>query len=145
MLMYTVLDILMKFGFKCQNHIMILKLCISYGNSGNWYSRFGPLKSILSISVNFDLVLSIWSTLIHSVQFNDALRGEVCVEREVTLVTIMSYSQCNVGRFWIKLHIYLFILVLYFFFNNICNEFTYICVLFKSFKTYRGWTVCKNY
>ena len=35
MLMYTVLDILMKFGFKCQNHIMILKLCISYGNSGN--------------------------------------------------------------------------------------------------------------
>lgn len=91
-----------------------LKLCISYGNSGNWYSQFGPLKSILSILVNFDLVLSIWSSSIHSVQFNDALGGEVCVKREVTSVTIMSYSQHNVGRFWIK-YKFSYILVLYFF------------------------------
>ena len=56
-----------------------------------------------SSSVNFGPLLSIQSILVNSVYFDDALRGEVYVERWVTLLTIMSHSQCNVDNFLIKL------------------------------------------
>ena len=70
-----------------------------------------------------------WSTrsiLVYSVHFDDVLGEEVCVERGAILLTIMSHSQCNVGRFLIKLHLFYVIKVLYFFFFNISDEFTYI-------------------
>ena len=85
----------------------------------------------------------------HSIHFGDALGREVCVERRIASLTIMSHFQHNVCKFLIKLHFYYIIKVLYFLFiyfiSNISDGFTYICFMFRLFKTYREWTVYKEY
>ena len=74
----------------------------------------------------------------------DILQEEVCIERGVVSLTIMLYSQHNVDRLLIS-YIILMLLksCICFFFINISDVFTYICVNFKSFKTYKGRTLSK--
>ena len=56
--------------------------------------QFGPIQSIWSTSVSFGPLQSIrWCFGI-----------EICVERGVVLLKVMSHSQCNFSKFLIKLH-----------------------------------------
>ena len=61
----------------------------------------------------FQVIWFTRSISIYSVHFDDVLGLEVYVERGVVLLTIMSHSQCNVGRFLIKLHLFYVIKVFY--------------------------------
>ena len=70
--------------------------------------QFSIVWAIHSISVQFgpfDPCCPLWSALfilVYSVHFSDALWAQVCVEREIASLTIMSHSQHNVSRFFIR-------------------------------------------
>ena len=90
----------------------------------------------------------IWSTLVLSVQFGpllvhfiyfyDALGAEICVKNWATSLTIILHSQRNISKFLVKLHFFYITKILNCFFPNRSDGFTYICLFFRPFNTYRG-------
>ena len=96
-----------------------------------YFGPHGPFWSNQSNSVNCGLFRF---TLVHSVHFSDALRGDVCVESRATSLTVMSHSQHNITRFLIKLYFSYVISLLFF---NISDEFIDISILLRSFKSYK--------
>ena len=88
-----------------------------------WSTKYDPP----SYNNNKRDTLVILVCLIH---FGNVLGGKLCVERGVVLLTIMSYSQHNVDRLLIKLHVSYVIKVIYIY-SNISDRFTYIYFLFR--------------
>ena len=114
-------------------YLLFLRLC--------WAILVYNIWSTQSILVYFSLFWSTSVCPILLVYFGDTLGGEDFVKRGAASLIIMLQSQPNVSRFFIKLHFSCIIKVLYLFYY-ISDRFTYICFLFRSYKTYRIWTIC---
>lgn len=68
----------------------------------------------------------------------DALGGDICVERGVSLLRIMSHSQHNIDKILIKLHFSYVVKVLFLFFLIEVMNLLIFYFLYRLLKTYRG-------
>ena len=106
-----------------------------------WATLVYNIWSTQSILVYFSLFWSTSFCPVLLVNFIDNLGEEDFVKIGAASLIIMLQSQRNVSRFFIKLHFSCIIKVLYLF-SYISDKFIYICFLFRSYKTYRIWTIC---